>query len=99
MEAGARVRTAEGAEGTIERLRGRDARVQLDNGRGVWRKKDSLVPVGSNSAPAHVSTAAPQPQSPQSPDPPPSQRAPPPPPLPRQINLHVQVPELLPVWS
>ena len=47
MEAGARVRTAEGAEGTIERLRGRDARVQLDDGRGLWRKKDSLALAGA----------------------------------------------------
>ena len=38
MEAGARVRTAEGAEGTIEQLRSRDARVQLDNGQVVTRR-------------------------------------------------------------
>ena len=50
VEAGAQVRTAEGAEGIVERLRGRDARVLLDDGRAVWRKKDSLTPLGSTSA-------------------------------------------------
>ena len=64
MEAGARVRTAEGAVGSIERLRGRDARVQVDGGSGVWRKKDTLTLLesGSSSSPTDVKpTAAPSP--------------------------------------
>ena len=43
MEAGARVRTDDGAEGVLERFRGRDAQVALDGGKKVWRKTESLV--------------------------------------------------------